>query len=175
MEFRNEESVIKKVGFYISKISLAASVALGLMIAAAIPAHAGLGGDESSVDSDAAALRATTAPTAATESESTTPYHVRSFVTQRGTTVREYVSRSGPVFGVAWQGRRPPDLSVLLGSYYPEYTAASGGMRFHSMHHAVIEGPNSVVVLSGHMGHIVGRAYVKKLAPSGVDAKAVVK
>jgi hypothetical protein len=29
--------------------------------------------------------------------------------------------------------------------------------------------------MKGHMGHIAGRAYVPKLAPSGIDAKAVVK
>jgi len=39
----------------------------------------------------------------------------------------------------------------------------------------VIKGPNAVIVMGGRMGHIVGRAYVAGLAPSGVDAKAVVK
>jgi hypothetical protein len=174
-DFAINASVTKKVRFCIIRISLAASLALGLIVATTIPAHAGLGGDESSIASDAAALQATTVPSATAESQSTTPYDVRSFVTQQGTTVREYAARSGPVFGVAWQGRKPPDLSVLLGSYYSEYTSASGPARHNNLHHAVIEGPNTVVVMGGHMGHIVGRAYVAKLAPSGVDAKAVVK
>jgi len=168
--------VTKKVGFCINRVSLAASLALSLSVAIALPAHAGLGGDESSVDSDATALHATMVPSTATASEATTPFSVRSFVTAQGTTVREYAAHSGPVFGVAWQGHRPPDLSVLLGSYYSEYTAASGPAGRHAnLHHAVIKGPNAVVVMGGHMGRIVGRAYVPNLAPSDVDAKAVVK
>ena len=125
-------------------------------------------------------MRSATAPSATSESESTTnqstaPYDVRSFVTEQGTTVREYASRSGAVFGVAWDGRRPPDFRVLLGSYYPEYTSASNSRRHVTLNRAVIAGPNSVVEMSGRMGRSVGRAYVANLAPSSVDAKAVVK
>jgi len=156
-------------------MSLAASLALSLSVAAALPAHAGLGGDESSINSDAVAMHAATAPSTAAASEPSTPYDVRSFVTEHGTTVREYASHSGSVFGIAWDGRRPPDLSVLMGSYYPEYASASNSRRHVSLNHAVIEGPNSVVVMSGRMGRSVGRAYVTNLAPAGVDAKAVVK
>lgn len=114
--------------------------------------------------------------TAVAESaQPTSSYSVRSFVSGDGVTVREFAARSGPVFGVAWQGRRPPDLRVLLGSYYSEYTSEVSPRRHVNLHHAVIKGPNSVIVMGGHMGHIVGRAYVPGLAPSDVDAKAVVK
>jgi hypothetical protein len=35
----------------------------------------------------------------------------------RGTTAREYVSPSGQVFAVSWQGQAMPDLGQLLGSW----------------------------------------------------------
>jgi hypothetical protein len=155
----------------------AALAAVCLITAAAAPVLAGLGGDPSSIDSDAVAMRGTMsqAPAVAESAEAASSYSVRSFVSGDGVTVREYAAPSGPVFGVAWQGRRPPDLSVLLGSYYSEYTSATSPRRHMNLHHAVIKGPNAVIVMGGHMGHIVGRAYVPGLAPSGVDAKAVVK
>jgi hypothetical protein len=158
------------------KVTLAALLAV-CSIAASVPARAGLGGEASSIDSDASAMRGTMSQssTPAESAQTTSSYSVRSFVSGDGVTVREYSARSGPIFGVAWQGRRPPDLSVLLGSYYSEYTSASTPRRHTNLHHAVIKGPNSVVVMGGHMGHLVGRAYVAGLAPAGVDAKAVVK
>jgi hypothetical protein len=168
-----------KVPICMKKVTLAALLAICAMTVASIPAHAGLGGDASSIDSDAAAMRGTMSQpsTSAESAETTSSYSVRSFVSANGATVREYSAPSGPVFGVAWEGRRPPDLSVLLGSYYSEYTsaAATTPRRHSNLHHAVIKGPNSVVVMSGHMGHLVGRAYVPNLAPAGVDAKAVVQ
>lgn len=171
--------MIGKVSICMKKTALAALLAVCSIAAASIPARAGLGGDASSVDSDAAAMRGTMSKSSTpTESAQTaSSYSVRSFVSGDGVTVREYSARSGPVFGVAWQGRRPPDLSVLLGSYYSEYTSAteSAPRRHTNLHHAVIKGPNSVVVMGGHMGHLVGRAYVPNLAPAGVDAKAVVQ
>ena len=174
---RIKRVAVKIVGFCIRRMPFAVLAALCLIAAAAISAHAGLGGDATSIDSDAVAMRGTMAPpTAAAESAPTaSSYRVRSFVSGDGVTVREYAASSGPVFGVAWQGRRPPDLSILLGSYYSEYTSAASPRRHVNLHHAVIKGPNSIIVMGGHMGHIVGRAYVPGLAPSGVDARAVVK
>jgi hypothetical protein len=63
------------------------------------------------------------------EVEQSSSFNVKQFVTTNGVTVREYTAPSGAVFGVAWQGRRPPDLRVLLGPYYPEYASASAQQR----------------------------------------------
>jgi hypothetical protein len=147
----------------------------GCFIAGAvIPVQAGLGGDDASVESDAAALKGKMAQSLDGPDQSAS-YSVKTFVTANGVTVREYIARSGPIFGLAWEGRRPPDLSVLLGSYYPEYFAASSSKQHEGLHHEVIVGPHSIVLLHGHMGHLVGRAYAPNLAPSGVDAEAVVQ
>jgi hypothetical protein len=166
---------MKIVSICIGKLAVAALLAGCFLAAAAIPVRAGLGGDTASIESDAAAMQGKLSQSAKQNLEQSASYNVKTFVTGNGVTVREYAARSGPIFGVAWQGRRPPDLSVLLGSYYPEYATASGLKRHTNLHHEVIAGPNSIVVLGGHMGHLVGRAYVPSLAPSGVDAKAVVK
>jgi hypothetical protein len=157
---------------------------IGLTLAGPMTtAHAGLGGNIASVASDAAAMGASSAPTGAqlpssalsSEMPSTTSWTTQSFVTSRGVTVREYIGSSGTVFGVAWQGHRPPDLSTLLGSYYADYTSASAATRHKNLHRAIYAGTDVVVSMSGHMGRITGHAYVASLAPSDVDPKAVVK
>jgi len=165
--------VATKVSICIKQPQLAALVMLGVLAFAAAPAAAGLGGELSAVDADAVAMRGTMS--SAAPAEATSSYAVRSLVSGEGTVVHEYGAPSGPVFGVAWQGRRPPDLSVLLGSYYSEYASAAAQQRHPNLHHEVIHGPNSVIVMGGRMGRVVGRAYVPGLAPAGVDAKAVVK
>jgi hypothetical protein len=153
---------------------LAGILAACLMLSAN-SARAGLGGDASSVDGDVAALSGKISTPAAQELNQAASYNVKEFVTGDGTSVREYFAPSGPVFGIAWQGRRPADLSVLLGPYYSEYVTASRNKGHVGLHHDVIQGPNSIVILSGRMGYLTGHAYVPNLAPSGVDAKSVVK
>jgi hypothetical protein len=167
-------SVMKILSVSARKLLFGALLAGYCLAAAPSVARAGLGGDASSIESDAAATSGKS-QAVKQEPQPSASYDVKTFVTGNGATVREYVAHSGPVFGVAWQGRRPPDLSVLLGSYYPEYATASASQRHANLHHSVIAGPNSIVVMGGHMGHLVGRAYVPALAPAGVDPKAVVK
>lgn len=166
---------MKKMPIGVGKLALAALLAGCFLASAPASARAGLGGDLASIESDAAATAGKMSQAPKQETQQSASYDVKTFVTGNGTTVREYAAHSGPVFGVAWQGRRPPDLSVLLGSYYPEFATASGAKHHANLHHAVIAGPHSIVVMGGHMGHLVGRAYVPGLAPSDVDPKAVVK
>jgi hypothetical protein len=172
---------MKTVGVSRGKVALAALLLGCILIVAPIPARARLGGDGASVASDAtttAGRMSAVAPQSPATIQSAQPaaFSTQSFVTGNGVTVREYSAPSGPVFGVAWQGHHPPDLSVLLGSYYPEYLAAAKAHKGPTgLHHAVIAGPNSVVYLSGHMGNLSGRAYAPGLVPSGVDPEAVVK
>jgi hypothetical protein len=84
--------------------------------------------------------------------------------------VREYVSSSGVVFGIAWNGMIHPDLTQLLGSYAGEYREAlqqtprkPGRRRLQVM-------TNRVVVQKwGHMRNLQGRAYAPALIPPGVN------
>jgi hypothetical protein len=86
--------------------------------AAALPAGASLGDRAASVAADGLALSDSQPSVAAHDR-----YAVHTLSSQ-SVTVREYVSESGVVFAVAWNGRHPPDLSLLLGTHYPEYASA---------------------------------------------------
>src|SRR5262245_58503018 len=81
-----------------------------------------------------------------------------------GTVVREYVSPAGLVFGLAWQGPTVPDMTQLLGAYFPAYqdTLHAAG-RHRGPWRVQME--DCVVELRGHLGAFSGRAYVPSRAP----------
>jgi hypothetical protein len=161
------------------KYAVAAIAALCISVVAAIPARAGLGDNISPPASNADAIGGgpTRMRLRPDQMAANTRYTSGSFVMEDGTTVREYCTLSGLVFGVAWEGARPPELKMLFGAYYPEYAAAAvdPSRRRFGLHHSVILGPDTVVVMDGHMGYLTGRAYVPSLVPSGVDPNTVVK
>ena len=140
----------------------------GLSVAvfvAAQQAQAGLGESTDSVASDrkalSAAKRATTTYNA---------YTVHEFASD-ASTVREYVSPSGIVFGIAWNGLAYPDLTPLLGPYNSEYQRAlrqeprkPGLRRYHA-----VRTDGVVVEKWGNMRNLQGRAYAPTLIPPGVS------
>ncbi|VXB58990.1 conserved hypothetical protein [Burkholderia sp. 8Y] len=89
--------------------------------------------------------------------------------------VREYVSASGTVFAVSWQGPQMPDVRSLLGNYVQ--TVSDGTAAFRAAHGGT--GPVSlsssalVVQAGGHMGAYSGRAYIPNAMPTGVNAKDI--
>jgi hypothetical protein len=85
-------------------------------------------------------------------------------------TVREYVSPSGIVFGVAWNGLMRPDLTQLLGSYSNEYHEALHRIPHNRGRSRLDVKTNRVIVQQwGHMRNLQGRAYVPSLIPQGVS------
>ncbi len=86
-------------------------------------------------------------------------------------TVREYISPSDVVFGLAWNGIVHPDLDQLLGSYAPEYKDALKKSRRNPGQRSSrqVKTDNVVVETWGHMRNLQGRAYVPALIPQGVD------
>jgi hypothetical protein len=128
-------------------------------------AQAGLGESVDSVVSDRKALSAVQRATTAYSG-----YTVHEFASD-ATTVREYVSPSGIVFGVAWNGLTYPNLTPLLGSYHSEYqqalrqeTRKPGIQRYHA-----VRTDGVVVEKWGHMRNLQGRAYAPALIPPGVS------
>jgi len=128
-------------------------------------AQAGLGESADSVASDRKALSAVKRAT--TTSNRYTVHEFASDVTS----VREYVSPSGIVFGIAWNGLAYPDLTLLLGSYDREYRAAlrqeprkPGLRRYHA-----VRTDGVVVEKWGNMRNLQGRAYAPALIPPGVS------
>jgi Protein of unknown function (DUF2844) len=105
-------------------------------------------------------------------SPSNLAYTVEQISTPDGVTVNEYLSPNRTVFAVSWRGPRPPDLSQLLGSYFPEYQAAAAAPP-EQHHRLLLQTENLVVETSGHMRDLRGRAYIPALLPPGVKADEI--
>jgi len=83
--------------------------------------------------------------------------------------VKEYVSNSGNIFGVAWKGSTLPNFQVLLGSYYSNYLSAQ-----QQNPRSVFSQDNNLVIESGGvMGGYIGRAYLPKQLPTGLAPSAI--
>jgi hypothetical protein len=142
------------------------AVVLVILAAVAPRAEAVLGGSVATVQTDQAALGASlrTAPTARfTTHELTAP---------SGTTVREYVSPAGTVFGVAWQGPSMPDLRQVLGPYFDQYISALEARRTRRAP-VRVEQPSLVVQSTGRMRAFAGKAYLPQGLPQGVSADEI--
>jgi len=139
-----------------------------LLLVLALPGlcWAGLGGDENSVQADQARMGASVRITR------NPGYAVHELQAPGGPVVREYVSPSGTVFGVAWQGTSKPDLQQLLGDHFEEVQQAMPG-RAARRGPVVIHEPGLVFEMGGHMRAVAGRAYLPQLLPSGVQADAI--
>jgi hypothetical protein len=122
-----------------------------------------------------AVVRQAAQASAAQSSSASPSYTVRQTTLANGTVVREYVSAAGTVFGVGWSGPQPPDLSALLGSYFPQYVASVKASRAAGVVHGpgVVEQPGLVVHAGGHMGAFSGQAWVPQELPAGVSASDI--
>jgi hypothetical protein len=155
--------------YFHGKIRVKAAGVLGMMIALMVlglssSAFAALGASLDSVQNDQVRLHANTKITVAGA------YTIHEMTTPMGTVVREYVSPSGRVFGVTWQGPFVPDLQQLLGSYFEKYSQAAKSQREHHVGRwpLNIQEPGLVVQTAGHMRAYAGRAYDPGLFPAGV-------
>jgi hypothetical protein len=129
---------------------------------------AALGGDVTSVQADATQLQGSLHIT------SHAAFAVHEIQVPTGITVREYLSPSGKVFAVAWQGPWLPDLQQLLGSYFAQYQqAAQAAPRRFGRAPLIVRQSQLVVEQSGHMRSFVGRAYLADQLPSSVSAEAI--
>ncbi len=139
-------------------------LSLALLILASNRAYGVLGECANSIESDRVFLSA---------KRSTTRYNEGFSVQQidsNGTVVREYISPSGIVFGIAWNGILHPDLSQLLGAYAGQYQEAlQKTPRRHGRRHVQIKADKVIVEKWGHMRNLQGRAYVPDLIPPGVS------
>jgi len=128
-----------------------------------LAAHATLGKSVDSVQTDQSQMQASrrmlNAPTG---------YTVHEIQLPSGTTVREYVTAGGTVFGVGWQGPFMPDLRQLLGDYFPQYIDAAALKQSRHGPMTVAQ-PGLVVRSYGHMRAFMGHAYLPALLPQGVS------
>jgi hypothetical protein len=149
--------------------SLSLAVVLSVaMFAAAQRVQATLGESAGSIESDRKALSAVKRGVTVRNS-----YTVQEIYSESNT-VREYVSSSGIVFGIAWNGLVYPDITQLLGSYTGEYQKAlQQTLRQKGSRHLQVKSQNVIVEKWGHMRNLQGRAYAPALIPPGVSVDEI--
>jgi hypothetical protein len=151
-----------RILFSSSKVSF-----LGVtFVALALPAVAELGGSVSSIQVDQEHMKGTRQVT------TNAAYSVHEIQTATGTKVREFVSPSGTVFGVAWQGPVAPDLRQLLGQYFDQFAQATQNKGVARRQMAVRQ-KDLVVESGGRMRWFSGRAYLPGMMPQGVTSEVV--
>jgi len=139
---------------------------LFIVIAAALPAMAALGDTIQSVEADQKNFKAQMKSTAVQN------YMVEELTRADGSTIKEYVSKGGQVFGVTWKGQVMPNLSQLLGTYFTEFQETvrtePGRRKSAAVHHSDL-----VVVSAKQSRGFNGRAYVVSLLPSGLNPAVI--
>jgi len=143
------------------------------MVAAAlwpVTASAALGGTVASVEADRVHVKGSL-----TRMVRTDRYELHEIRSAIGTTIREYVSPSGTVFAVAWEGPWMPDMTQVLGAHFAHYqqAMAARARKRRSRGMVAIDDGDLVVQMSGHPRSFSGRAYVPSLVPQGVETGAI--
>lgn len=160
-----------------------------LALCASQSAHAALGGAPLTAPSDASVSSRVVQPAGAAQSvmrsqssaasstsSASSSYTIRETTFGNGTVVREYLSASGAVFGIAWHGPQMPDLSELLGSYFPQYVAgvkAVRAARGNARGPVSVDDSGLVVRSGGHMGGFSGVAWLPSQLPAGVSGSDI--
>jgi hypothetical protein len=141
------------------------SVATFTLCALAVswPCFATLGGDVSTVQKDRTHMKASL------RVSPSQGYTVHELTIGTGTTIREYESPDGRVFGVAWEGPWKPDLQQLLGEYFSDYQTAAKAKRTGRNGPLASSTSRVVIESAGRPRAFFGRAYVPSLVPSNVD------
>jgi len=148
---------------------------IAMLAATLLPlaSHATLGGAPSTgTSSSRTMLRATpqsaaASNTGAASTTSTAAYSVRESRDANGVTIREYVLPSNVVFAVTWEGPIRPDMTALLGSYFPSYVSA-GESRARGTGPLIESNGDFRIESAGRLGHFFGMAYLPRLLPANV-------
>ncbi len=144
-------------------------IAAALLLALPFPAAAVLGDSAASVLTDQARMKGML------RSTDNRTYVMHEITVPMQTTVREFVSPAGVVFGVAWEGQFTPDLPQLLGPYYVQAKQAAPTQQQTHTRRApiVINTPGLVFQETGHTRSFHGVAYIPQLLPNGVQASDI--
>jgi len=149
------------------------ATAAALVIAASGPAHAQLGttvaiaasGTSSSsnpADATAPVLHQAT-NSAVRWQESTDANQIR---------VRQYVSSSGQVYAVSWDGPAMPDVADLLGTWFDRYRqeASAALPNAGGLHSSRVNSSDLMVETAVRLRDFSGRAWLPSALPAGVTA-----
>ncbi|VVD27295.1 DUF2844 domain-containing protein [Paraburkholderia dioscoreae] len=140
-----------------------AKVALAAAALVPLASYAALGGAPVAGSAPQPLLRAATSNAASTA----VAYTVRMSRDANGVTVREYVLPANVVFAVTWDGPVRPDMSALLGSYFPNAVAASAA-RARGTGPLIERNGDFQIESAGAPGHASGKAFLPRLVPANV-------
>jgi hypothetical protein len=85
-------------------------------------------------------------------------------------TIKEFVDGSGVIYAVSWQGPRHPDLSVLLGRYFPEYKIAAATTQDRVPRRRMTASSDNLKISQyGRPGMLFGVIYLKDRLPANVS------
>jgi len=141
-----------------------------LIAACPFQASATLGSDVTTVNEDRAKMQG--ALMSITRNDR---FEVHQLQASNGTTVREYVSSTGTVFAVSWDGPWMPDLRQVLGPYFDAYQRTVPAVRNARRSHGpmTFRSGDLVVQIGGHPRAFVARAYIERLMPQGMQAQTI--
>ena len=141
-----------------------------LIAASPFPASATLGSDVTTVNEDRAKMQG--ALMSITRNDR---FEVHELQASNGTKVREYVSSTGTVFAVSWEGPWMPDLRQVLGPYFDAYQRTVPAVRNARRSHGpmTFRSGDLVVQIGGHPRAFAGRAYIQRLMPQGLQAETI--
>jgi hypothetical protein len=143
------------------------------MIAASGPTHAQLGttvaidasgtSSSSSTPGATAAVMHQASNSAVRWQESTDANQIR---------VRQYVSSSGQVYAVSWDGPAMPDVAVLLGTWFDRYRqdASAALPNASGLHSSRVSSSDLMVETAVRLRDFNGRAWLPSALPAGVTA-----
>lgn len=136
------------------------------LLAAALPAHAVLGGDLASVQADALRVQGLRRATTALD------HTVHEIVLPDGARQRQYTNARGRVFRVDWVHTGKPRLDALLGRHEADYLAAlqRGAATPGLRHQAVVEAGDLVVQSSAYLNRHAGSAWLRSELPASLAA-----
>jgi hypothetical protein len=134
-----------------------------LLLAYASASHAALGGSPEQFGAGATTV-------AANVTSAGLKYLTRDTTLATGTRVSEYVSETGVVFAVTWEGPVLPDLKALLGKYFDTMLAESARAPRAGRSRIEVNLPEVVINSGGHMRAFEGSAWVPAEFPAGFSA-----
>ncbi|HEY2000104.1 DUF2844 domain-containing protein [Paraburkholderia sp.] len=170
------------------RVVFTTTFAVSCLFSSVQSAHAVLGGSPLTPPAGASTSSHTVTPLAvahaasaasgatSSSSSSSSSYTVQETTFGNGTVVREYLGANGSVFGIAWHGPQMPQLTDLLGTYFPQYLAGVQAVRAArgGGHGPVAVEQSGLVVRSGgHMGSFTGQAWLPQALPAGVGGSDI--
>ena len=86
--------------------------------------------------------------------------------------VRQYVSSSGQVYAVSWDGPAMPDIAVLLGTWFDRYRqeASAALPNASGLHSSRVSSSDLMVETAVRLRDFSGRAWLPSALPAGVAA-----